>query len=357
MAKKSPDLLPLLFFLFTITLAVTVSWAAYNTPKILPRAILQTAAASGTPLSLAQYDAERDKLLNIAKEKDPAVALATLAKDISDVRGIAQQCHPIAHMIGRSAYAKYGNFGVAMQYQNEICNSGYMHGIIEAFLNGTGNMFASAAVKLCDAYPTGTLTAWECNHGLGHGFMFVTKNDVPKSISLCRLLHGKSEADACVTGVFMENFGTDPDGTDHVTKYENPSDPMYPCPIQNTDNKGACYLYSVGYFMTLSHNDYQRALAWCPTTESDYVATCMVGVGSKAIVDFINDPRSAETICDAAPDGMTSACILGIVEAYNNQYRSLGSMESLCAKMNGSDQPACSAAMATVKEFYPNSVL
>ena len=45
---------------------------------------------------------------------------------------LCASCHDLVHEVGREAYKKYGDFSEAMKYQDEVCNSGYLHGYIES---------------------------------------------------------------------------------------------------------------------------------------------------------------------------------------------------------------------------------
>jgi hypothetical protein len=96
-------------------------------PQNIPQPII-----SAQELSANEYKKLRNDLVEIVIKQNPRLALTTLREKASSNEAIARSCHDLVHEIGHEAYEKYGDFGQAMQYQNDMCNSGYLHGIIES---------------------------------------------------------------------------------------------------------------------------------------------------------------------------------------------------------------------------------
>ena len=142
---------------------------------------------------------------------------------------LLRSCHPLVHDIGHAAYEKYGDVAEAMKYQNEVCNSGYLHGIIERRFEESDDILADVN-SMCDPYRRGSYLGWQCYHGLGHGVMFYTSNDLPRSLEMCDALERDFDRSNCANGVFMENFSADQKL--HVSDYLKESDPFYPCAEQ-----------------------------------------------------------------------------------------------------------------------------
>ncbi len=80
--------------------------------------------------------------------------------------------------IGHAAYEKYDDFGKAMKYQDELCSSGYVHGVIEERFAQSGDILTDMKT-MCADYRAGGYLQWQCYHGIGHGVMYYTSNDLP----------------------------------------------------------------------------------------------------------------------------------------------------------------------------------
>jgi hypothetical protein len=95
-----------------------------------------------------------------------------------------------------------------MKYRDELCNSGYLHGIIESKFSQSEDVFADMKA-MCGRYEPGRYMSWQCYHGIGHGAMFYTSNDLPRSLEMCDGFEDEFERSSCANGVFMENFNTE----------------------------------------------------------------------------------------------------------------------------------------------------
>src|SRR5437867_2527136 len=68
---------------------------------------------------------------------------------------------------------------------------------------------------------------YNCVHGLGHGIMSITRNELFDSLKICDNLTGSWERQSCWGGAFMENVMAD--NRNHTTKYLKLDDLLYPC--------------------------------------------------------------------------------------------------------------------------------
>jgi hypothetical protein len=244
----------------------------------------------------------------------------------------------LTHDVGREAFRKFKDFGIAMQHQDEMCNSGYLHGVIEAYFKNSDNLL-STMKTVCRGYKLGSFASWECLHGVGHGIMFYTENDLPLSIRSCEIYRDRFSLSACVNGVFMENFNTDQ--KIHPSKYLRADDPFYPCNDQKDDYKSDCYLNAPTYYLHLHKGSYGDALVWCGSADSRYISTCVEGVGSQAIKENINSPRIVERICMVEASQIRQWCIYGMVSLYINNFGSLDLARSLCNNLDWTDKQSC----------------
>ncbi len=289
-------------------------------------------------LSREEYAVVKEEFLGLINTHDPKFALTELRERIKTDHALLRSCHALVHEIGHAAYEKYGDFGEAMKYQDEICNSGYLHGIIETHFSKSADVF-TAMQGVCNPYPLGKYLSWECYHGVGHGVMYYTSNDLPKSLKLCDRYESSFARTNCANGVFMENFNTDQ--KIHPSKFLKESDSFYPCQEQTGRHKGICYLYSPTYYLSLHKNDYVAALDWCNNAELFYQDTCARGVGSQAIKENINNPKFVEEICISGKSSQVSSCVSGMVDLYINHYGSLEPARKLCEQLEISNRQTC----------------
>ncbi len=289
-------------------------------------------------LSTEEYNKVREEFFAIVNKQDPRVALTELRERVKTDNALLRSCHALIHEIGHEAYEKYGSFGEAMKYQDEICNSGYLHGIIESYFSKSKDIFA-AMKTVCNGYNLGSFLSWECYHGVGHGIMYYTSNDLPRSLNMCDSLESSFARSNCTNGVFMENFNTDQ--KIHPSKFLKASDLFYPCQEQETRHKGDCYFYAPTHYLSLNKNDYDGALHWCEGAEMLYRSTCAGGVGSQAIKENVNNPKFVEKVCMSNKIAQVDACIDGMVGLYINHYGSLDPAKVLCEQLESSNQQTC----------------
>jgi hypothetical protein len=88
-----------------------------------------------------------------------------------------------------------------MEFQSDICGSGYIHGVIEEH-------FAHVKDVNTEMFKVCATQEGKCFHGVGHGFMYYTYNDLPQSLQLCDKYTDSFARINCYDGVFMENFAT-----------------------------------------------------------------------------------------------------------------------------------------------------
>lgn len=297
-------------------------------------------------LTTPEYTAISNELVNIVKVKTPKDALETLKTNIAADDRILRSCHPLVHEIGRAAYEKYNDFSTAIQYTDEMCNTGYMHGVIEARFAGIADITAEMQT-ICHGQ-----NAIRCYHGVGHGVMFFTVNDLPKSIALCETYQDAMPRSNCLQGVYMENFNTDQKL--HPSNYLKVNDPFYPCQEQKESNKTICYYYAPRYYVSIHKDQYDEALKWCRTAEGNHWWECSNGVGAIAIKLNMNDPFEVEQICSSAGKDQIAPCLDGMVGYYVYFYNSLEKGQTLCDHMDEVNQPTCRRALTLRPELEKN---
>src|SRR5207302_2003524 len=103
-----------------------------------------------------------------------------------------------------------------------------------------------AMSTMCTQYTPNTYSRFECQHGIGHGLMYYTGNDVPHSLQKCDTFSGTFDQDACYSGVYMENFNSDE--TMHPSKYLYTDDPFRLC-LEHAKYQDECYNNAPFYFL------------------------------------------------------------------------------------------------------------
>ena len=306
-------------------------------------------AIEATELFQEGYEKIRNDLIFIVRDQNPKAALAQLAEQMQMDNALLRSCHPLVHEIGHEAYERYRDFGEAMKYQDEVCNSGYLHGVIEAHFAGSADIF-TAKETICTQYRPGSFFSWECYHGVGHGFMYYTANDLPQSLGWCDSYENEFARSSCINGVFMENFNTDQKF--HPSQFLKGNDPFYPCAEQERRHKGDCYVYAPIYFLSLHKDQYVKALEWCEGAESAFRSTCVAGVGSQALKENIASPKFVESVCMAARREQIAPCINGVVKLYINYHGSLDPARELCEQLEISNRETCYHAVQTSERLF-----
>jgi hypothetical protein len=277
---------------------------------------------------------------------DPGVALSDLERITGSEPYVNDFCHPIAHDLGHAALKKYhGDFAKASSYANDVCGSGYLHGIVEETLDQSPDKEA-AVTTICGPRPTGA-----CLHGVGHGAMFIAKLDVPKAEQLCSLFRNSYRTARCAEGIFMQLFEPDEDDPAALSKLparKLAAEPLYPCPQQPSLFQSACYFYApIYYLQTHDYVDHPesfgQALDWCLSAPSAAGRSdCTRGTGSRLMKYNLDRPVWDAAQCEAAPtSGQRGDCIAGMVSYWDVNYNDRSVRVRLCPQLAGVARSDC----------------
>ncbi|MGC0314145.1 hypothetical protein [Kitasatospora acidiphila] len=279
----------------------------------------------------------RNKLMAEMQATDPGVALAELDKITKEKPYTVRFCHPIAHELGHAAVKRYNHdFQKVLSFPHDTCAAGYLHGAVEEMLAGSSDPTRDL-LKLCEPQMSGP-----CVHGVGHGTIYVTNQDVPKARDLCSEFGSDSRIITCSEGLFMQLFS--PDEEDEKAKSLVPLDKLsadlYPCPQQPALFQSACFFYAPTLY--LSSHDYPnhpeiygQALKWCLNAQAGGGANdCSRGLGSRLMKYNLDREDWAGQQCATAADGwQRKACTEGLVSYYTVNYTDAGAAGRLCAKL------------------------
>ncbi len=250
---------------------------------------------------------------NIAYYDGPETALARLASAMRTNQQVNTGCHQIAHEIGHAAYVRYHDHAAqALANGSMTCWSGYYHGVIERAFGGIPrSKVASMARSLCTGKEINRtyFLLYQCVHGLGHGLMIYSLNDLPYSLHVCDQLATQWDQSSCTGGVFMQNFLPGPMQL-APTKWLSKKDLLYPCDKVKARDKLYCYLMVTSRVLPVVHYDFRKAAAWCRRAETRWMATCFQSFGRDASGFSVQNPRRIVRLCHLA-GSMERECIYG----------------------------------------------
>jgi cytochrome c553 len=250
---------------------------------------------------------------NVAYYQGPETALADLSSYMKTNQLVNSGCHQIAHEIGHAGYVKYhDNAAQALANGSMTCWSGYYHGVIERAFGGVPrSKVASIARNLCTGKEiTKTyFLLYQCVHGLGHGLMIYSVNDLPYALKVCDHLATTWDQTSCTGGVFMQNFLPGPMQL-APTKWLSRKDLLYPCDKVASRDKLYCYLMVTSRILPVVGYDFGKTAAWCRKAETGWVATCFQSFGRDASGYSVQNPVRIVRLCRVA-GSMERECIYG----------------------------------------------
>lgn len=283
---------------------------------------------------------------------DPRVAIADLV-DASEHNPVTMSlCHDILHIIGKTAYQKYGSLEASLPYQSDFCNSGYIHGIFEEYFKSASDPIASLG-GVCESDLIGSrpFDTWQCQHGLGHGFMYFTYGDLTQSLEYCAAYFKEPEAvRSCQNGAYMEVFNAEV--LQHEPSFIDTENPFMTCASQ-TANQTDCYLYVPVYLSQTVGISFQDILAQCTSSASPFEYTCIHGVGSEAMKRNMNNPATVFALCQHTDSTYArTVCVTGAVSMYLNQTASLTAGDALCDIAPWADVMTCKTIINDRVQFF-----
>ena len=267
---------------------------------------------------------------DIAYRDGPQKALALLATDDRTMASVHADCHQIAHWVGHAGLAYYkGNAAVALAHGGMTCNSGYYHGVMQlAFAGLEKSEVVAKARKLCatPAVNVTTFLLYQCVHGLGHGLMIYSGDDLPWSLNACHQLADDFDRVSCTGGVFMQNLDT----TMTTSRYLKANDPIYPCNIVAERDKLYCYLMVTSRILDFDGYNWRKTVAWCHKSERGWVATCFQSYGRDASGFTQYHPGRLIRLCKLAGKE-AGECMYGAARDYANNYAGGKEAAHLCS--------------------------
>ncbi len=287
----------------------------------------------------------------LVKNESVAAAFADL-KARYTTPYVKAMCHPLTHIIGQAATDKYSDVSQAYIHGDSFCWSGYYHGVLEgvAFKMGKAKLVASLN-DICVNVPGKekySFDYYNCVHGLGHGLMAMTDDELFDSLKFCDTLSGSWNQQSCYGGVFMENVIVD--NKNHFTKYLKPSEPLYPCSAVEDRYKGTCYLMQTSYMLKVTNEDFGRVFELCSQVGNPFSTMCYQSLGRDASGRSVSNVQATKNNCDFGKTyDQRSNCIMGAVRDFISYYHSDVEAQQLCAAVDADLQNVCTL---TATSYY-----
>ncbi len=261
-------------------------------------------------------------------------AFSSLKKQYAQRPEVVSECHQLTHAIGNAvAKLHQGNIAEAFTSGDSFCWSGFYHGVVEEaiFLMGK-EKFLSEANNLCsqiegrDRY---SFDYYNCVHGLGHGLMGITDNELFEALPLCDRLNGYWEKNSCYGGVYMENIMVD--NRIHFSKYLKKENLMYPCTEVAPQYKEQCYLMQTSYALSETQYNFPYVFSLCRTVDEKFQDTCAQSVGRDASGNSVSNIKITRDRCMLGLDERQQKnCMIGAVKDFISYYHGGIQAEELC---------------------------
>ena len=303
------------------------------------------------------YACDKQAFGNIAYYEGPQAALTRLASSMRSNRVVDSGCHQIAHEIGHAGYLRYhDNAAQALAHGSMTCWSGYYHGVIERAFGGVPrSKVAAIADRLCTGPEINRtyFLLYQCVHGLGHGLMIYSLNDLPYSLHVCDQLATAWDQTSCTGGVFMQNFLPGPMQI-APTKWVRKNDLLYPCNAVEKRDKLYCYLMVTSRILPVVHYDFRKAATWCRKAERGWVAICFQSFGRDASGFSVQNPRKIVQLCRLA-GSMERECIYGGARDLTSNDAGPKRAIRMCVLAPAATRAYCFYGIGTILGGFANS--
>lgn len=279
------------------------------------------------------YKCYEDYYSQVVKVKGIKAAFDDLKTRYNSDNLTKEFCHPITHAIGRAASEKFKTPAEAFIYGDNFCSSGYYHGVLEGIAAKMGrDKLLTNLNSVCSdikGKASYSLDYYNCVHGLGHGLMAITDDELFQSLDYCDKLNGDWEQKSCASGVFMENIVVD--GINHKTKYLKPDDLLYPCDRAPEKFKSPCYLMQSSYILTQNGFNLAKTFYICSLAEVNHKIECYQSLGRDISGAAISDIGKTKESCMLGKDfDQKLGCLVGAARDFNYYFHDNKKGDELC---------------------------
>lgn len=269
---------------------------------------------------------------------------------------VRAQCHQITHVIGRAVADKSDDVGQAYKQGDSFCWSGYYHGVVEQIAKKLGSQnFIPQLNTICasvQAEQQYSFYHYNCVHGLGHGVMTITENELFESLKACDTVTDSWNRTSCYGGVFMENIMSDPaTNPQHTTAYLRPAEPMYPCTAVEYQHKEQCYMMQSSYALRQVGQDFTKIFELCAAIEPEFQNNCYQSTGRDASGTSISDVAQTNTSCSlGTTEQQRVNCVIGAVKDFISYHHDDSKAKQLCDSF--SEEAVKQACHTNAADYY-----
>lgn len=294
----------------------------------------------------------KQQLNDIISQNGPEPAFALLKNQYDKVSFIKSQCHQLVHVIGRAAYAKYGNIGETFVHGDQYCWAGYYHGMMEQVADKQGTAkFLSSLNGICEEIANQarySFNHYNCVHGLGHGVMEALNGELFEALAACDKITEDYGRVSCYGGVYMQNiiFSQAPDQeANYKSKYLKDDDPMYPCTAVEEKYKHQCYMMQTSHALQVVNYDFAKVFSLCNELPAPHPQTCYRSLGRDASGQTVSDVQGTKERCMLGPNHEARQyCIMGAASDFVSYLHDDKQALRLCASIPAELQAACESS-------------
>lgn len=292
---------------------------------------------------------EQLKIVDVARQLDFTAAIGMIKERSEGDDFFAGECHQVAHIIGRIAYAEFGIRRV-VETMPGICRAGIIHGAQEEWSDdkSLGDM-AEQARTLCDGLEQlGAAALVTCTHGIGHSFEHEL-GDWVTAAQLCEQHLSNWNAANCVSGAVMSFIDVETeagrlrDDAALRSVYDR-CDTFGPLgTLECARAAGLAIMAGKGY-------DVASSAQLCMAGKTALVEECMTGVGSENGYRNAADPMNAAKVCLTLPGSVQDPCLAGSAWWVSTNLMDADLAKRICAARPEGIGPACELIMSTADQ-------
>lgn len=322
-----------------------------TTPAVAP--VNKEISFSCTGAQGSEFDCFKEYFAGLVQGQGIKAAFADLRARYDENSYVRSQCHPITHVLGFEASKLFKSVGEAYTEGDSFCWSGYYHGVMEGIINRIGYANLKAEMDtICSAQAEKgrySFDHYNCVHGLGHGVMALTGNELPQSLEMCDAVIDAWERQSCWSGAFMENIIVD--NKNHFTKYLKPADPLYPCNGIDDKYRYTCYLMQTSYMLKTTNGDFSKVFGLCQSVEDAYRTTCYMSLGRDVSGRSTSNVQATLSGCNLGTDEeQREYCFIGAVKDFISYFHSDVQGKELCAAIT--EEKISKSCSDTAESYY-----
>jgi hypothetical protein len=275
-----------------------------------------------------------------------SAALDSLERRATHDSVVLRNGHQLAHALGREALTRSGGDPSVLGQCRPVFASGCYHGVVEALLQLRGRIDMTELQRMCAAAGgTGARgPVHECVHGLGHGVLGATGQDIDATLRYCDALSGSTFVVACREGAFMEAItralGGQGEHLAHLHGFHgahhggalsiDPANPYSPCDHYADPYGESCWLFQGFVILRRVGFDPAEALRLCDAAPSGRADRCYESIGHQLAGLFQRSDAWVVEQCDKGDAGRAPWCGAGAALAFSAMDWTGGRVRRYC---------------------------